>query len=590
MNNSQQLIQNFTIIVSKYFDLYNKIIDKQSLSSCLPNDPLQLNKLLMKFFNQIFQDPDTIIKHQMSFFKSQLETIEKICQLYYKSAPEVNETTADKRFKNNLWHEHCAFAWLKEAYFTYSDWLENIINEMPKNDFSALEIRRLNFIIKQFLDSIAPNNFPGTNPEVLQSFFDTEGENFIKGLDNLVRDINNSKHTINISNNDNSKFELGKNIAATSGKIVYQNKLIQLIHYQPLNQQYHQVPLLIIPPFINKYYIMDLQKDNSFVRWLLENNQNVFMISWVNPDETLAEQNFTDYMLDGPIAALDYISKTLKFKQINTIGYCIGGTLLATTIAYLKKLNDTRIKTASFITTLINFEEAGDLSIFIDDYFIDEIKRYMEISGGFLDGEDIATTFNLLRSNDTIWPHYINNYLLGKDPFPFDLLYWNSDSTRLPMALHLFYLEKMYKDNLLKVSNAIAINEVEIDISNIDIPCFVVAAKADHIVPWKNAFNSAKLFSGSKTFVLADSGHVAGVINHPSQNKYCYWTYDEILDNSLDHQAWFNKAKQQAGSWWTNWQEWIKPYAEELVAAQIPEAINPHIIEDAPGSYVKKRY
>ena len=588
MNNHQQLIQNFTIIVSKYFEIYKRIVNKQSF--CLPNDPLQLNNLVLKFFNQVFQSPDNIIKYQMSFFKSQLEAVERIYHLYYKSTPNINELTIDKRFKNNLWHEHCTFAWLKEAYFTYSDWLENIIHEMPKNDFSSLELRRLNFVIKQFLDSIAPNNFPCTNPEVIQSFFDTAGENFIKGLDNLVNDLNNSKHSLNINNNDHSKFKLGYNIAATSGKVVYQNKLIQLIHYKPLKEKHYQTPLLIIPPFINKYYVMDLQKDNSFVKWLLENNHNVFIISWVNPDESLAEINFSDYVIDGAIAALDYITKTLKFEQINSIGYCIGGTLLATTIAYLKKLNDSRIKTASFIATLINFEEAGDLSIFIDDYFIKETKQYMEISGGFLDGEDISTTFNLLRSNDAIWPHYINNYLLGKEPFPFDLLYWNSDSTRLPMALHLFYLEKMYKDNLLKTPNAISIGKVGIDISCIDIPCFSIATKSDHIVPWKNAFSSTKLFSGNKTFVLAESGHVAGVINHPKQNKYCYWINEKRFDESIDNQTWLEGAEKKQGSWWVYWQEWIKPYSGELINSKNPEEINSQIIEDAPGSYVKKRY
>jgi polyhydroxyalkanoate synthase len=588
----EKLLQNFSIIIDKYFKIYKKLIDRVPENNNFSADPLQLNQLMVKLFNNVMSDPDRIIKYQMSFFKGQLETIEEICSRYYQSSSpkESSNANKDKRFKNILWEEHCAFAWLKDAYFTYAKWLDSVILELPRDDFTALEFRRLNFIIKQFLDAIAPSNFPNTNPEVVHSFFDSAGENFIKGLDNLMNDIENSRNSLQIKNNDSSKFNVGENIAISEGKIVYQNKLIQLIHYKPLRAENYSVPMLIISPFINKYYVMDMQPENSLVKWLLEQGHNVFMISWTNPNESLKEHDFSDYMLDGPLSALDYLSNSLGIEQVNALGYCIGGTLLAATLSYMKSNNDKRIKTASFLTTLIDFEEAGDLSIFVDDCFIKEVARHMQASGGYLDGNDLALTFNLLRSNDMIWPFYINNYLLGKDSFPFDLLYWNSDSTRLPMKLHLFYLKNMYKDNLLKIPGGITINEREIDISLIDIPCFAMAAKGDHIVPWKNAFNSAKLFSGPTNFILAESGHVAGVINHPNNNKYSYWQNSENFKTFSCHENWLESADERSGSWWIYWQEWLKDHSGKLIQAQDPEEVNPHIIESAPGSYVKIRY
>lgn len=590
----QQLLCNLSTIANKYFHVFQKLSNKKISDYNIPNDPLQLNKLFIKISNKVFSDPDLIIKYQMSFFKSQLETIDNICQRYYPTKPTSDKVTlnnkTDKRFKDNIWEDHCMFAWFKEAYFTYSSWLEEITNELPKDDLNSLEIRRLNFVTKQFLDAIAPSNFPATNPEVLKAFFDSAGENFIKGLDNLLEDIENSKNSIQIRTNDSSKFSLGENIATTEGKVVYQNKIMQLLHYKPLQSQTYSVPILVVSPFINKYYVMDLHPEISLVKWLLEKNYNVFLISWVNPDESLAQQSFEDYMINGPIAALDYLSNTLNIKQVNALGYCIGGTLLSATLAYMKTTNDDRIKSASFMTTLIDFANAGDLSTFVDEHFLAEVKRYMEASGGYLDGGDMTTTFSLLRSNDMIWPFYINNYLLGREAFPFNLLYWNSDSVRMPMALHLFYLKNMYKDNLLKEPNALTLNGRTIDVTKIELPCFAVAAKSDHIVPWQNAFNSAKLFSGPVTFALTESGHVAGMINHPDKNKYNYWVNNKDFKECLAPEDWLNNVEERPGSWWTYWDEWARNHSGDLVESQCPEDINPNIIESAPGSYVKMKY
>lgn len=591
MNNYQteHLLQNFSTIIVKYFDIYNKLINKNHLNQ-FSSDPLRLGGILLRVINKAMNNPEKLLQYQVSFFKSQVETVEKIMNRYNSNDLSREPTNnKDKRFKDNLWEEHCIFAWIKEAYFCFANWLEEIIKD-NNNNFSELELKRLNFVVKQFLDAISPTNFAFTNPEVVRTYFDTAGNNFIKGLDNLLKDIENSKNNFTITNNDSSKFKIGENIAYTEGEVVYQNKIIELIHYKPLTDKQYSIPLLIISPFINKFYILDLQAENSMVKWLLEQGYNVFMISWVNPDEKLANESFEDYIENGPIAAINHITNVLKFKEVNCVGYCIGGTLLATSIAYLKSLNDHRIKTSTFFTTLIDFENAGDLSIFVDDVFIEEVGNYMKSIGGYLDGGDLELTFNLLRSNDMIWPYYINNYLLGKDSFPFDILYWNSDPTRLPMKFHLYYLKNMYKDNLLKEKGKIQLNGVPIDVEKIDIPNFVVASYSDHIVPWESAFSSAKLFSGRTEFVLANSGHVAGIINSPNKNKYNFWQNSKEINEYNAAQKWLEDSTPEQGSWWPHWSEWLKKNSgslnESILSYNKPDS---NIIK-APGNYVKVRY
>jgi polyhydroxyalkanoate synthase subunit PhaC len=580
----EKLIFNFANIISKYFTVYHKLLSKQTTNYHLMKDPLQLNKLLLKIMHRFCSDPDLLIKYQMIFFSDQLKTIENIFHQHYQNTNFFFTETKDKRFIDNLWQENITFSWIKNAYFTYTKWVELIVQELPQEEFSLVELRRINFIVKQFLDAVAPTNFPSTNPQVLKAFFDSAGENFIHGLDNLLKDIENSKQFLSIKNNDDSNFKIGENIAATKGKVVYQNQVMQLLHYNPASSKQYSIPLLIVSPFINKYYVMDLHPEYSMVNWLLEQGYNVFLISWVNPDESLSDKNFVDYMLEGPIAAINYIS-SLGFNKVNTVGYCIGGTLLSCAISYMKGKNDQRVNSSSFFTTLIDFADAGDLSIFVDDHFINEVTKYMKSLGGYMDGNDMSTTFSLLKANDSIWPFYINNYLLGKESFPFDLLYWNSDSIRMPMALHVFYLTNMYKNDLLKIPNALELNGQSIDIGKIDIPCFFVASEGDHIVPWNNAFRSAKLFSGPVTFVLASSGHVAGIINHPKKNKYGYWSNEFSEHNNP--QDWFSKSSSSDGSWWPYWSDWLKQHSGELVKAKEPSLVNYHIIEDAPGSYVK---
>lgn len=588
---TEQLLQNFSTILVKYFAIYNKLINKNHFNQ-FSSDPLQLNKIFLKIINNSFNNPEKMMQYQISFFKSQFEIAEKIMERFssenYYSVS--SKTTQDRRFKDNLWEEHCIFAWIKEAYFCFSSWLEEVAKDSANNGLTEIEVKRLNFIIKQFLDAVAPTNFAFSNPEVMRSFFESAGENFVKGLDNLLKDIENSKHNFSISNNDKSKFKLGENIAYTEGEVVYKNELIELLHYKPLTNEQYEIPLLIVAPFINKYYILDLQAENSMVKWLLEQGFNVFMISWVNPNEELANESFADYVEKGPVKAISFITEKLGISQINCVGYCIGGTLLATTASYLKALNRNVIRSITLFTTLIDFENAGDLSIFIDDNFIKEVGNYMKTMGGYLDGGDLELTFNLLRSNDMIWPYYINNYLLGKETFPFDLLYWNSDSTRLPMNLHLYYLKNMYKDNLLKDKGGIIVNDIPIDMNNIEIPNFVVACYLDHIVPWMNAFDSCKLFSGETEFILSNSGHVAGIINPPSKNKYSFWHNSNDIEKYQDERKWLDEAIPETGSWWPHWSKWLAKFSGKSKPAKYPLQDKDSKLIKAPGTYVKVRY
>ncbi|RMD61794.1 MAG: alpha/beta fold hydrolase, partial [Alphaproteobacteria bacterium] len=366
--------------------------------------------------------------------------------------------------------------------------------------------------------------------------------------------------------------------------VVYQNDLMQLIQYTPTTETVFKRPLLIIPPWINKYYILDLREKNSFVKWAVEQGHTVFIISWVNPDEKLARKTFDDYMTEGPLAALDAIEKATGEGDANVIGYCLGGTLLAATLAYLAAKRKARcVASATFLTTMIDFAEAGELGVFIDEEQLTALEQKMS-KKGYLEGADMATTFNMLRANDLIWSFVVNNYLLGKEPFPFDLLYWNSDSTRMPAAMHSFYLRKMYQENLLVKPGGITLKGTPIDLRKIKTPSFFLSTKEDHIAPWKSTYAATQIFSGPVTFVLAASGHIAGVVNPPAAGKYSYWTNPECPKTP---DAWLNEAEEHPGSWWPEWGKWVERYAGEKVPARIPGTGKLEVIEDAPGSYVK---
>jgi polyhydroxyalkanoate synthase len=435
---------------------------------------------------------------------------------------------------------------------------------------------------------MAPSNFAMTNPEVLRATAESGGENLVKGLQHLLEDLERGKGKLQVRMTDLNAFEVGRNLAVTPGKVMFQNNLMQLLQYEPVTEQVAKRPLLIIPPWINKFYILDLKPANSLIKWLTEQGHTVFVISWVNPDETRAGDGFADYMREGPLTALDVIEKLTGEKTSNVIGYCLGGTLLACTLSYLtaKKQQD-RIASATFLTTMVDFTDAGELSVFVDEEQLAAMEQRMS-QQGYLEGSAMANTFNMLRANDLIWSFVINNYLLGKEPFPFDLLYWNSDSTRMPAAMHSFYLRNMYQENLLCKPGALTLAGVPIDLTKIKTPAFILSTKEDHIAPWKSTYAATQLYKGPMKFVLAASGHIAGVVNPPAAKKYNHWINTaKSLPASPDD--WLAGAESQPGSWWPEWQKWVSAFSDGLVPARKPGDHKVKPLDDAPGSYVKVR-
>jgi polyhydroxyalkanoate synthase subunit PhaC len=461
-------------------------------------------------------------------------------------------------------------------------WIQGVVKEVDGLDEYTL--RKVDFYTRQFVDAMAPSNFVLTNPEVLRATIETRGENLVNGLKNLLDDLERGKGRLAIKMTDMTAFKIGENIAVTPGKVVYQNDLMQLIQYMPTTDTVFRRPLLIIPPWINKFYILDLRPDNSFIRWAVGQGHTVFVISWVNPDEKLAQKSFEDYMREGPLAALDAIEKATGEREANAIGYCLGGTLLAATLAYMAVKRDRRIKCATYFASMVDFAEAGELSVFIDEEQLAALEERMS-KKGYLEGRDMATTFNMLRANDLIWSFVVNNYLLGKEPFPFDLLYWNADSTRMPAAMHSFYLRRMYQENLLSKPGGITLGGMGIDLAKIKTPSFILSTREDHIAPWRSTYVATRLYGGPMKFVLAASGHIAGVINPPG-SKYGHWTNDA---NPPTPEEWLAGATQHRDSWWPLWQGWVAQYGGDKVPARQPGDRELAPIEDAPGSYVMVR-
>ncbi len=495
------------------------------------------------------------------------------------SQPERN----DRRFRDPAWSENLYFNIVKQAYLLIARWITAQTSEVQGLD--PRQRQQIDFYLRQYVDAMAPTNFALTNPTVLRATVDTGGRNLLEGMANLLEDMVRGHGRLQVRMTDMSAFSVGDNVANAPGKVVYQNELMQLIQYSPTTEQVHQRPLLVIPPWINKYYILDLGEEKSFVRYWVNNGFTVFMVSWVNPDESLASKSFEDYMLEGPLTALDAIERATGERDINAIGYCIGGTLLAATLAYMSAKGDDRIRAATFFVSLIDFSDVGDISAFIDEDMLESIDSAMG-RAGYLDGTHMATAFNMLRANDLIWSFFVNNYLLGKAPPTFDLLYWNSDSTRMPAAMHSFYLRNMYLENRLREPGGIELAGVPIDVSKVKVPAYFASAVEDHIAPWTSVYRGAQVLGGSSRFVLGQSGHIAGIVKPPSAGKYGYWTH---RGRPKEPQSWLESATYHEGSWWNDWLRWINRHAGPKVAARVPGDGDLEVIEDAPGSYVRKR-
>ncbi len=547
------------------------------------SDPLQLSGAFFEMLTNLATNPLALVESKMTLWQNYLDlwnyTTRRMIGL--EAEPVATPERDDKRFKDDAWEEHFVFDFIKQSYLLASNWVQETVAKAEGLDDKTLE--KVEFFTKQYVDAMAPTNFVHTNPKVIRETVESRGENLVKGLNNILHDLEAGKGKLQIRMTDAEAFELGTNVATTPGNVVYQNNMMQLLQYAPSTDEAYQHPVMVIPPWINKFYIMDLQPKNSLIKWLVDQGHTVFVISWVNPDETLADKSFEDYMLEGPLTALEQIERATGEKNVNAIGYCLGGTLLAATLAYMAAKKDTRILSGTYFTTMIDFAEPGDLGVFIDDYQIEHIEQQMQETG-YLEGRSMAGTFNMLRSNDLIWSFVINNYLLGKEPFAFDLLYWNSDSTRMPAAMHSYYLRNMYQQNVLKEPGGITLDGVPIDLSKVKTPAYFLSAKEDHIAPWASTFMGAQLFSGPMRFVLGGSGHIAGVINPPAAGKYGYWTNTKKIK---DAEAWLEAAKHNDGSWWLDWDKWVRKYSGEKIPAPAPGEGELEVIEDAPGSYVK---
>ena len=546
-------------------------------------DRTNLGQAFLQLTEKMLQNPAKLAEANFALWQGYLDIWHKSAASFFgmQVEPTIAPDKTDRRFKHDDWEEHFFFDYVKQTYLLTANWLQNTVAEVEGMDEKTK--KKVEFYTRQFVDALAPTNFPITNPEVLRSTVESGGQNLVQGLKNLLDDLERGRGKLKIRMTDLDAFKLGENIATTKGKVVFQTDLMQLIQYEPSTEQVYKRPLLIVPPWINKYYILDLREKNSFVKWAVDQGFTVFVISWVNPDAGLAEKQFEDYLSEGTLAALDAIARATGEEEINAVGYCLGGTLLASTLAYLNTKNDDRIKSATFFTTMLDFSNPGELEVFIDEDELQALEEKMQ-KAGFLDGGEMATTFSMLRANDLIWSFFINNYLLGKEPFPFDLLFWNSDSTRMPAAMHSFYLRNMYQKNLLREPGGLTLIGEKIDLTQVKTPVYFLSTIEDHIAPWKATFDGAKLFAGQVKFVLGGSGHIAGVINPPVAGKYCYWTKSNLADSP---EEWFSGAKQYDGSWWNDWYKWCYRRAGGKVAARIPGEGDLPVIEAAPGSYAK---
>ena len=549
-------------------------------------DPMNVGHAFLEMTTQLMKDPTKLVQAQIGFWQDYITLWQNTTSRMWgmdTPTPVIQADPKDRRFKDEAWRESEVFDFIKQTYLLSARYVQDVVTHVDGLDPKTAQ--KVDFYSRQFVDAMSPSNFLMTNPEVLRKTAETGGENLLRGLNNLLSDLERGRGKLRIKMTDTDAFKLGENIAVTPGKVVFQNDLMQLIQYSPTTDTVLKRPLLIGPPWINKFYILDLRPKNSLVRWATAQGHTVFMISWVNPDEQLSGKRFEDYMTEGYLAALDAIEQATGEREVNAIGYCLGGTLLASTLAWMAAHDDARIKSATFFVTMTDFTEAGELGIFVDEEQLRSLEERME-KRGFLEGSEMATTFNMLRANDLIWSFVVNNYLMGNEPFPFDLLYWNSDSTRMPAAMHSFYLRQMYQENRLCQPGGITLAGTPIDLGRITIPTYFLSTREDHIAPWKSTYRGTQLMSGDNRFVLAASGHIAGVVNAPEGGKYSHWLNTDLPP---DPEAWLAGATEMSGSWWLDWQRWITALDNTQVPARIPGDGRLPALEDAPGSYVAQK-
>jgi polyhydroxyalkanoate synthase len=554
-------------------------------------DPLNIGGAFADLLRSMVADPTAVMEAQFDLWRDYMNLWERTAHKMMGGTvePMIAPAKGDKRFNDRDWQENQIFDFIKQSYLLTANWMQQTVAKADAK-LDTHTKKRIEFYTKQFADAIAPTNFVFTNPEVLRATLQSNGENLIKGLNNLLMDLDRGGGQLAIRQSADA-FRLGENIATAPGKVVFRNELIELLQFDPTTDEVYNTPLLIFPPWINKYYILDLKPENSFIRWATAQGYTVFVVSWVNPDKKLAKKTFEDYMREGIFAALDAVTDATGEKKINAIGYCIGGTLLSATLAYMAATGDDRVNSATFFAAQADFSEAGDLQIFVDDEQLKALKQQMDEAGGVLEGGKMATTFNMLRANDLIWSFVVSNYLLGKEPAPFDLLYWNSDTTRMPEATHLFYLREFYRNNDLS-RGKLMLGGKKLDLSKVTTPIYLQSAKDDHIAPVGSVYKSTHLFGGPIRFIIAGSGHIAGVINPPAAKKYQYWTNDAVGGTNGKSfpkkvEEWRDGAAEHPGSWWPDWDVWLSQRSGSKVAARKPGDGKLKVLGNAPGTYVK---
>ena len=580
-----QLAQNLARVFEHAAQIARQIAErpelakKQAETQVTPID--QVTKTLGAVAQAYMAEPQKLMEAQTQLWNSYSQLWQNAWAkaLGTPTEPMASPARNDKRFKDKDWQENTVFDFLKQFYLISANWAQDFVKNADGLDEHTRQ--KAKFYVEQILNALSPSNFPVSNPEILRATLASNGANLIEGLKHLEQDMASPDGRLRIKQSDMTAFEIGKNIAMTPGKVVFRNDTFELIQYSPSVQRTYEIPLLIVPPWINKFYILDLNPKKSFVRWATEQGLTVFVVSWVNADEKQGRKSFSDYMREGFLEAVQAVQDATGAEKVNTIGYCIGGTLVAAALGYMAAKNDHRVNAATFFTTQVDFEKAGDLRVYVDEEQVKWIEERME-EKGYLAGSRMADAFNLLRSNDLIWSYVINNYMLGKEPMPFDLLYWNSDSTQMPAGVHSFYLRECYLANKLSQGKMI-LDGVHIDLKKVKQPVYNLAARDDHIAPLPSVFKVGQFFGGETKLVVSGSGHIAGVVNPPEARKYKYWTNDapaEILEN------WLKTATEYEGSWWPDWAEWITARSGAKVSAPVPGDGKLDVLENAPGSYV----
>ncbi|SFS47203.1 class I poly(R)-hydroxyalkanoic acid synthase [Brevundimonas viscosa] len=549
--------------------------------AALSPDPFNVGPAMTSVMSSLAARPDKLFAAQADLFGRYMDLWASTARRAAgEEAPP--ETSKDKRFKDPAWTENPLFDVMRRSYLTTAEWMNGLVASVE--DVDPRTKRRAEFFTKLLTDAFSPANFLASNPAALKALAETSGESLVKGMQNFAADLERGRGKLAISQADYGRFEVGRNVATAPGQVVWRDELFELIQYDPATDRQRAIPLLIFPPWINKFYILDLQPENSMIRWLSAQGFTVFVCSWVNPDVDKANYGFDDYLQKGIYRAIEKALEQSQAGRINTVGYCIGGTLMGAALAHMAEHNDDRVAANTFFAAQHDFAEAGDLLLFTDDHWLKEIEQQMDAAGGVLPGAAMADTFNALRANDLIWSFFVSNYLMGKDPPAFDLLFWNADQTRMPKKLHMDYLRSMYGRNALS-QGEFEIGGVRADLSKVKIPLYFQASREDHIAPMKSVWRSAKAFRNADvTLTLAGSGHIAGVVNPPSANKYQHWTNPQ-LPETLD--AWLAGAEQHPGSWWNHWADWLHARSGDWVPARNPSKGPLKPIEPAPGSYVK---